>query len=437
MRYLKGYLSAKMKKLFSFFLLMIVAQAQAQENSISGEVINSYDSSRVPYAKVSLAGEKVQITTDAKGRFSLPANLSAGRVRFRVAALGIDSIFDFRAPFPKLFSLWVTPKGFEIGATIIRGLSAKEVVAEAIRRIPENYPKDGLLYYGFYRQYYRVDSAFRNLIEARVATLVRPLLTKNKLEAEYRFLPLAMRRQRYREFPVESVGLEDGLAEELFQSDPVYFQDKSSFMPSVFRGSTFIFDTLTSNRWNYVIRYYARTSSDDHGIFYQSDRAQNGRFPQECYESGELTIERKSFAFVHIERHSARNPGFSYEPPYLTFVLPRSYHYEEFLTGHLDIWYKRQGDYWILARLRRGFTNEFFRSSIKGGGRECAIGQFYEWKTDSASRYVPAQMLPLFYKDPLLQFVEMPADTLEFSIIPPFFFFPKKKVYDAVGWKGD
>ncbi len=419
-----------MKKLFLFLLCIAGTHFAGAQEVISGVVLNSYDSSKVPFARVSVAGQKAQITTNANGQFSVPANLAAGRLQIRVAALGIDTVFSFAAPFPKSFVLRVVPKGFEIGTTTIRGLSAKEVVKEAIKRIPQNYATEGYLYYGFYRQYHRKDSAFQNLVEARVATLVQPKIVGRQLEAEYRFLPLAMRRQTYKKLPIEGSNEADGIVEEVFGVDPVYFQDTGPFISSVFNGTVFRFDTAINDQGSYVIKYQSNSSSEDHGFVYTV-----GNLTGESYAVGKLIIDRKSFAFINIERKTFRNKWYNY-PYHNNFILPNLLHVEEFLEGHLDIWYKRHKDHWVLARLRHGFTNDFFKTTKLNlsGGHECLLGQFYEWKTDSVSRYVPGEMLPLFYKEPYLQFVEMPKDTIPPNSTPPFFFHPKQQVYKAVGW---
>ena len=422
-----------MKKLQLLFLCMVLISVAHAQETVSGVVVNSYDSSKIPFAKISVAGQKAQITTDANGQFSLPANRSAKKLRIRVSALGISSIFSFKAPFPESFLLRVAPKGFELETATIRTFSAREVVREAVKRIPQNYPTIGYFYYGFYRQYSRLDSAFLNLVEARVVTLINPEIGNKRLKAEYRFLPLAMRRQPYKYMPVEGVDVIDGIVDEVFSADPVYFLMGSSFGSAVFEESTYKFDTLSTNQENYVLDYQAKISSEDRGFL-----TKPGHFPGEMYEVGKLTIDRKSFAFVHIERKTFRNKWFKYEFPYQdNFVLPSRLHVAEFLGGQLDIWYKRQADRWILARVRHGFTNEFFRTGLLGYGRECAIGQFYEWKTDSVSHYIPKEIIPLFYENPFLHLVGLPKDTILPNTTPPFFFFPKQLVYEAAGWKED
>ena len=420
-----------MKKIFLLLLCLAGAHAAGAQNTISGEVRNSNDSSKIPFARVSVAGEKTQVATGANGQFSLPASTSSGTLQLRVAALGIDSVFSFSEPFPKLFTLWVTPKGFEISTTTIRGLSAKEVVKEAIKRIPQNYLTEGYLYYGFYRQYHRKDSIFQNLTEARVAALVRPKIVGKKLEAEYRFLPLAIRRQPYRNLPIEGADATDGIVEEVFGVDPVFFQKQSSLASKVFNGATFQFDTTTASLDYYTIQYKANSSNECHGFMWFP-----GGLRYESYEIGKLIIDRKSFAFVNISNRSFKNNWFLYQEPYnYNIVQPRGLHFFDFRGGQLDVWYKKAGDHWVLSHLRHGFTNDFERSNHAGFGHECLLGQFYEWKTDSVSRYVPGAMLPLFYKSPMLHFVEMPKDTLSSWKSPSFFFFPKEKVYSAVGWK--
>ncbi len=414
-----------MKK--GLFLLFICTafwgNVGAQESIISGVVINNYDSSRVPYARVSLAGGNTLTVTDAKGHFRLPANSASELLKFGVNALGIDTVFTFRPPYPKTFLLRVVPQGFEIGGATIRGLTAKEVVAEAVRRIPENYPTTGYFFHGFYRQYHRLDSAFLNLVEAKMITIIHPETGNKRLKAKYRFLPLAMRRQTYRYLPVEGVNDNDGIVEEVFSADPVYHLSNSSLTGAVFHYSQYRFDSVVADPQNYILHYRSELSSEDHGLV-----THPGAFPGESYEVGTLTIDRKSFAFVHIERKTFRNKWFNYEFPYNNnFIMPNKLHAGEFLEGQLDIWYKRHKDRWILARLRHGFTNEFFRTGLLGYGRECAIGQFFEWKTDSITRTVAKDLIPLFYEGPFLHLVEIPKDTLLPGAIPTFFLFPQKE----------
>lgn len=410
-------------------LATVAWQVGLAQTSVSGVVVNDRDSSPISFARIVVDGSGTPVVADAQGRFRLPLGSRAALFRVRVTSLDVDTTFVFAAPVPVSMRLRVSPRDFEIGDVTVRGLSARGVIAEAVNRIPQNYSDSGHVLYGFYRQYSRVDGTFRNLLEARAAAMIRPRRGKQGLEAEHAFALLAMRRQRYRSIAVEGVNLRDGLPE-LFEENSIYFLANSSLALPMLGGIEFHFDT--ANRTNdYVITYRRDISSERHGCGPTS-----GDWTGESYEVGRLTSNRRSLAFVHIERKAYRDKNYDY-PKNNNYILPRRRHTMQFVDGQLDIRYARQGGRWFLSSLHHHFTDEFFRTGILGYGKECTLNEAFEWQTNSVSRYVPGEMLSLFFKEPYAHLVEGSYEKPLSGAIPPCFFVSKDVLYEAVGWENE
>ncbi len=369
--------------------------------------------------------------TDGRGRFSLPLPGAPASLRLHVTAIGVDTVLQVDGPFGEPLRLRVAPHAFTVDEVVVRGASAREIVLRAVARIPNNYPDSGGVYYGFYRQFDRYNKQLQNLLEARMAVVVQPLRGTRPPEALYGFALLARRKHRWMHYNVDGLDDYDGLADDLFNEDPVYHLAGSSLSRPFLERARFRFDTTGPAGPDYVIRYDCDISSEDHGL---APGTSYQAYEGESTEAGVLTIDRASLAIRRWQRRTGRNTAYSY-PRNNNFIWPRLHHYVEFRDGELDVSYEPRNGRWFLSAIRHRFSNDFFRTATLGGGYAFTLGEFYEWQTDSVSRTIRPALREQLVAMPYIHLQKDDACPPLEGPVPECSFMPKAALYEAVGWK--
>lgn len=419
-------------RIFLIVALFLTGQRSLGQTELRGTVLNAYNNTLVPGAFLETENPKAQLLTDSAGAFRLLVDAQTESLTIRVKALGVDTSFEVFPQSVSLLELKVIPKGFDLKAATIRGLTARQVVQKAIAAIPQNYPDTTYVYYGLYRQYQQKDAAFQNLVEAQVAAAIQPLKRRSKLDAELLFAVLNSRRQGIQTTKIEDVDIREGLSEQLFEENPVYFLSNSSLAGRVFDVSQFRFDSSYSGNDEYRIHYTCSLSSEDHGF---GQKFATSSVYAESYETGMLIIDREAFAFKRIQRKAHRLPGFDYY--HMNNWVPVSRLLtRELINGQLDVQYVRLGEKWFLSQICHGYSNDYFShpyndyNRVQSGTRHAGqLGEFFEWQTSTVSRNVPEELAKSFTSKPYLQF--LPDTASGFSLSEnhfPFLFFPEETV---------
>ena len=140
--------------LFCLFLLYL-APAKASditkdENkyvTISGTVKDKSDKRALSYANVSIAGSTASTVTNTDGEFTFKVKEPVGNTTLEVSHLGYaNARIRLKEGDSDLSTVWLTPSTLMLNEVVISGRNPRELVEEAIRKIPANYSaEDNLL----------------------------------------------------------------------------------------------------------------------------------------------------------------------------------------------------------------------------------------------------------------------------------------------------
>ena len=392
-------MSRKITTYHSFFrhaawwlLVCICCNSQVQAQTIfRGIVINQLDSTVIPYASVKMKETDNVVLTDDKGafQFSLPRKFK--EITLTIAAIGCKTNVSYKYPFDQTVLIYLDISANTLSEVAIKALSAEEVVRIAVASIPANYADSSYFDYSFYRRYQQLNGHFVNLFEASPVVMFRISAGQHKLSANEAFAVNQLRRSTFH--PDIMNALEDNPSDLLIEN-PIYHLASSSADPGKFNNFLFKFDTLHKST-DYVITYFSNDfTSDHHGI---GDYDLRDLKP-EAYETGELVIDRKTFAIKKMHRKSLRHNDYHYRffPPQnnkLSYAY-RVYFFE-FIDGNLDVEYAQHKDKWYLKKICRQYTHEFYIPVFDT--KEFTITDNFEWYSDSISRYTTGDYITRFY----------------------------------------
>lgn len=141
---------------------------------LSGTLLDAQTQAPVPYGAVRIEGRSYGAISNAEGGFELkvPRQLLQGGGYLRVSSIGYH---NYRYPLSKvqqgqhlMFRLRERPYTLQEVMIYSIDLSARELVAAAFERIPDNYGEDDYLLRTFYRHYCKEGDDYGRLIEAAV-----------------------------------------------------------------------------------------------------------------------------------------------------------------------------------------------------------------------------------------------------------------------------
>lgn len=404
----------KFSKLIFFFIVFChYGKAQGVFN---GVLLSNEDSLSLPFIHIHLKETNQSAVTDKNGFFTFKLSKSIGLLYLQIKGLGIDTTILLKNS-NHTEKIYVQRSTFQLTEAVIKGLTAKQVVEEAIRRIPENYAIANYAYYSFYREYQKVNGRFKNFIEANAVVMIKPFKEKKRLIAEEAFAIQNLRRTNFY-WDIDDMKARNGF-KELLEENPIYHLERSSFTPFIFERCSFHFDSSSAQE-DYVISYLCSYSSDNHGF----EHAAKDLFG-ESYETGKLIIDRASLAFKRVERNSFRNRNYNY-PRLNNFLLSKNYTVE-FAGGNFVAEFVPINNKWFLKALLYSYTNEFYLTKIYR--KDYSITENFEWYVDSISRYVDETLVNKFYKTPALPYQPYTYDSAAWGNVPPFFFYSKDEVY--------
>lgn len=409
---------------FRYWILGLMAmfpmqQIYAQHN-VRVVLLNSEDSTVIPFAVVKIKGEKGFVTvTDERGNFSLSFAEYPGAIEFEIGAIGIKAEIQYT---PRKSgtrdSLFVQLKAVAMEDFVFKEKTALQVVQQAIASIPDNYEMKKHVTYSFYREYKKINETFTNLLEARMALLFLPEVNNSIPKGEEAAAILSLRRSDEYERLKQLYG---GAWKNLFAENPIYHLQNSFLRPSYLVSYAYAF--IPDSSEDYVIRYDSKFSTERHGC-------SNPHF-DEGYEHGILIIDRNSYVIKRIERLSRRHANYHY-PRNDNFILPKREYVGEFLNGRLILEYRSKSNKWYLDKALYAYTNDFL--NVKFANTKFRITECYEWFADSVSRYVAANVLDKFYYN--LELNDIPyvyeQTNWQQQYLYPYFFFTKEEIEPSI-----
>ena len=160
--------------LFCLFLLYL-APAKAVEEpeddgkyvTISGIVKDKSDKKALSYASVSIAGSVEATVTNADGEFTFKVKEPVSETTLEVSHLGYaNARIHLKEGDTELHTVWLTPDTQMLGEVVVSGHNPRELVAEAVKKIPANYSAEADRLTGFYRETARKRRRYINVAEA-------------------------------------------------------------------------------------------------------------------------------------------------------------------------------------------------------------------------------------------------------------------------------
>lgn len=154
------------------FLLCFTLTAQDRE-FVHGKLVDTETGEPIVFATVQIKGKSQGVITNMDGGFRIPIQFRAAGDTLQISSLGYKKA-DFsllRLSPTDINIIRLEPGALLLEEAVVsakkkRKLSAKEIVALAIKAIPQNYPLKSFSTLGYYRDYQFKDDTYWNLNEA-------------------------------------------------------------------------------------------------------------------------------------------------------------------------------------------------------------------------------------------------------------------------------
>ncbi|MBQ8673568.1 MAG: carboxypeptidase-like regulatory domain-containing protein [Bacteroides sp.] len=125
-------------------------------NIVITGIVKEQDSRRkLDNVSIKLAGSNVGTVSNADGVFSLKVSreeLSHGVTASHIGYLNAHLSAEEIERQGRNITIWMTPSDFSLNEVIIYGGDPRDLVEEAIAKIPDNYPEQEQMYTAFYRE---------------------------------------------------------------------------------------------------------------------------------------------------------------------------------------------------------------------------------------------------------------------------------------------
>lgn len=160
--------------LFCLFLLYLMparatdtAKDESKYITVSGIVKDKSDKKILSYANVSITGSTESTVTNADGEFSFKVKEPVGNTVLEVSHLDYANTYiRLKEGETNLSTVWLTPSTLMLDEVVVSGRNPRELVKEAIRKIPVNYSTEADRLTGFYRETSRKRRRYINIAEA-------------------------------------------------------------------------------------------------------------------------------------------------------------------------------------------------------------------------------------------------------------------------------
>ncbi|MEM7512658.1 MAG: carboxypeptidase-like regulatory domain-containing protein [Bacteroidota bacterium] len=158
--------------------MLLFSQVSAQVFQFSGTVLSQESKQGIPYATLRVRGHKIATITNQGGDFSLKvplALLEEQELQLEVSSIGFEALSMSLTTSNPVLEISLTPKPYQLGEVFIydRELNARDLLKEALRKIPENYIDNSFTMDVFYRHYCKEGGQYGRLIEA-AAEIAQP-----------------------------------------------------------------------------------------------------------------------------------------------------------------------------------------------------------------------------------------------------------------------
>lgn len=145
--------------------------------TVSGKVKSRSNNKNIENVSLTVPGTNIATVTNSDGTFSLkiPENLIENGIKVEQFGFRSQNITenDIRQNIGNLI-VYLEPVGKLLKEVVVLEGNPKEIVREALKKIPDNYSDKNNLFTGFYRETVRKGNRFTGISEATVDILKRP-----------------------------------------------------------------------------------------------------------------------------------------------------------------------------------------------------------------------------------------------------------------------
>ena len=162
------------------FLLLIpfgcpVVYAEKHMAEIAGYVKNSRNKKVISNVSITIPGTNISTVTNEDGYFLLKIPSSNLKNGIKAEQIGFQSKFlPLNDSTKEEMTILLEPTGKVLKEILVLGGDPREIVEEALRKIPANYADNDNLFQGFYRETIQKGNRFINISEALVNVLKKP-----------------------------------------------------------------------------------------------------------------------------------------------------------------------------------------------------------------------------------------------------------------------
>ena len=154
--------------------LLLPVGLKAQQDStlqrftaVSGTVKDGNSRKALSQVSVSVAGSHIGTVTNADGYFLLKIDAKIQKGKILISDLGYKSLkIPFHGREIAETDYFLTPEEYVLPMAVVDGWKPTELVAEAVRKVGENYSQEACLLTGFYRETAQKGRRFINIAEA-------------------------------------------------------------------------------------------------------------------------------------------------------------------------------------------------------------------------------------------------------------------------------
>lgn len=176
-----------MKRIGFLILLFILLEfpvnmVMGQIVEITGKVKNIKNKKPLGNAEISIPGSNIGTVTNSDGYFSLKFPKEIISQVLKVDLIGYEGV---KLPIPqdtlhqKDLTIFLIPSGKVLDEVMVYGGDPKDIVAKALKKIPDNYSMHNNVFQGFYRETVQKGNRYISISEAMVDLLKKPYSNRN------------------------------------------------------------------------------------------------------------------------------------------------------------------------------------------------------------------------------------------------------------------
>lgn len=311
--------------LFFLFFSLSTLIAQADQITITGQLIDATSKESLPFASIYLKGTSIGTTSNVEGSFIFHVPAAYKQNPIVISMLGYNSVEKLATDFERNGVIYLEENALSLNAIVVRAekaLTAKQLMKKAYQSISSNYPAEPYVLEGFVRDLQNEDGTYVELVECAV-------------------------KMRYKENAVQEdpeIELVEVRRSYLTNKHPWNEQfDRKNSIIDIIEDDFIRFDygpIKVSRKWNYEIESV---------LPYGDKLVYKVIATNKPFDNAVLYIDMDSYAFVRIEYSRAVHDGMYYKRRLSSGQQEAAYdivfEYQEY-NGKWYLKYQKEEDTW-------------------------------------------------------------------------------------------